>query len=153
MNIKIRKAKKSDGKAFIKLILGLAEFEKLPPPDKKAQKRLLKDTFSDKPLINVLLAFDKSSGNKPVGYAIYFFTYSSFRALPTLYLEDIYISPEHRSKGIGKMYLDELKKIAQKKKCGRMEWVVLDWNTNAIKFYDKLGARPMNEWITYRMDL
>ncbi len=153
MNIKIRKAKKSDGKAFIDLILGLAEFEKLPPPDKKAQKRLLKDTFSGKPLINVLLAYDKSSGSKPVGYAIYFFTYSSFRARPTLYLEDIYISPDHRSKGIGKMYLDELKKIAQKKKCGRMEWVVLDWNTNAIKFYDKLGARPMNEWITYRVDL
>lgn len=153
MNIKIRKAKKSDAKAFIDLILGLAEFEKLTPPDKKAQKRLIKHAFSDKPLINVLLAIDKSSGNKPVGYAIYFFTYSSFRAQPTLYLEDIYIDPEYRSKGIGQMYLYELQKIAYKKKCGRMEWVVLDWNTNAIKFYDKLGARPMNEWITYRMEL
>jgi ribosomal protein S18 acetylase RimI-like enzyme len=153
MSIKIRKAKKSDAKAFLGLILELAEFEKLPPPDKKAQKRLIKDTFSDKPLINVLLAFDKSSGNKPVGYAIYFFTYSSFRAKPTLYLEDIYISADYRSKGIGQMYMDELKKIAEKKKCGRMEWVVLDWNVNAIKFYDKFGAKPMNDWITYRMDL
>ena len=116
MNIKIRKAKKSDSKSFIDLILGLAEFEKLPPPDKKAQKRLIKDTFSDKPLINVLLAFDKSSGDKPVGYAIYFFTYSSFRAQPTLYLEDIYIDPEYRSKGIGQMYLAELQKIATLRK-------------------------------------
>jgi GNAT superfamily N-acetyltransferase len=153
MKIKIRKAKKSDSKAFLGLILELAEFEKLTPPDKKAQNRLIKDTFSKKPLINVLLAYDKSSGDKPIGYAIYFFTYSSFRAMPTLYLEDIYISHDHRSKGIGQMYMDELKKIAIKKKCGRMEWVVLDWNVNAIKFYEKYGARPLTDWITYRMDL
>ena len=152
MSIKIRKAKKSDGKEFLRLINELADFEKLDRPNKKAQKRLLRDTFSNKPLINVLLAFDKSSG-KAVGYAIYFFTYSSFRAKPTLYLEDIYISGDQRSKGIGQMYMTELRKIAEKKKCGRMEWVVLDWNVNAIKFYDKLGARQMNEWITYRIDL
>lgn len=153
MSIKIRKAKKSDGKAFLGLIRELADFEKLDPPSTKAEKRIIKDTFSNKPLINVLLAFDKSSGNKPVGYAIYLFTYSSFRARPTLYLEDIYISYDYRSKGIGQMYMNELKKIAEKKKCGRMEWVVLDWNVNAIKFYDKFGARPMNDWITYRIDL
>lgn len=157
MNIKIRKAKKSDGKAFLGLIKELADFEKLNPPDEKAQKRILKHAFSDTPLINVLLAFDHSSGQpdsnadkKAVGYAIYFYTYSSFLAKPTLYLEDIYISEDYRSKGLGRMFFEELNKLAEKKKCGRMEWAVLDWNVNAIKFYDKLGAKPLKEWIYYR---
>lgn len=152
--IKIRKAGKSDGKAFLGLINELAEFEKLDPPDKKAQKRILKDAFSEKPLINVLLAFDHSSGGKSgkraIGYAIYFYTYSSFLAKPTLYLEDVYISEDYRSKGVGRMFFDKLNKAAKKKKCGRMEWAVLDWNVNAIKFYDKLGAKPLKEWIYYR---
>jgi GNAT superfamily N-acetyltransferase len=154
MNIKIRKAKKSDGKSFLRLIKELADFENLDPPDKKAQKRILKHAFSGKPLINVLLAYDHSSGEKSgkktAGYAIYFYTYSSFLAKPTLHLEDIYISENYRSKGVGRMFFEELNKQAKKNKCGRMEWAVLDWNVNAIKFYDKLGAKPLKEWIYYR---
>ena len=148
MKIKIHKAKKSDSKEILRLINELAGFEKLAPPDSKAKKRLINDAFGKKPLYYVLLAKD---GEKSVGYAFYFFTYSSFLARKTLYLEDIFISENRRKLGIGKMFFDELIKIAMKNKCGRMEWCVLDWNVNAIKFYEKLGAKQLQEWLYYRM--
>lgn len=148
MKIKIHKAKKSDSKEILRLINELAGFEKLAPPDPKANKRLINDAFGKKPLYSVLLAKD---GEKSVGYAFYFFTYSSFLARKTLYLEDIFISENRRKLGIGKMFFDELIKIAKKNKCGRMEWCVLDWNVNAIKFYEKLGAKQLQEWLYYRM--
>ncbi len=150
MNITIRKAKKSDGEAFLGLIKELADFEKLDPPDEKARKRLLKHAFATDPLFYVMMAFDKDAKNKPVGYAIYFFTFSSFLAKPTLYLEDIYISKDYQSKGIGQMFFERLNTVAEKRDCGRMEWAVLDWNEKAIKFYNKLGAKPLKEWIYYR---
>lgn len=148
MKIKIRKAVKSDSADIIRLISELADFEKLTPPDKAGNKRLLKNTFSKKPLINILLA---EVNGKIAGYAIYFFTYSSFAARQTLYLEDIFISEEYRNKGIGKLFFDKLTAIARKNKCGRMEWVVLDWNVNALKFYEKLGAEELKEWKTFRI--
>ena len=146
--IKIRKAVKSDSGNILKLILELAVFENLNPPDIKGQKRLLKDAFSKNPPFNVILA---ETGKDIVGYSFYFFTYSSFLAKKTLYLEDIFISENQRNKGIGKLFFNELLKIAKKQKCGRMEWVVLNWNENAIKFYDKLGANELKEWKTYRI--
>lgn len=146
--IKIRKAKRSDAKDFIRLINELAEFEKLTPPDKAAVKRLKRDAFSKKAIIKVLLA---EYQNEIAGYAIYFFTYSSFLARKTLYLEDIYISEKYRGKGIGKEFFKKLIGTAVKNDCGRMEWVVLDWNINAIKFYEKLGAKHLQEWKTYRL--
>lgn len=146
--VKIRKAKKADGKALLNLIDELADFEKLDRPDKSAGKRLLKDSFSKKPVINVLIA---EKGPEALGYAIYFFTYSSFRARKTLYLEDIFVSEKSRNSGIGKLFFNELIKIAKKNKCGRLEFVVLDWNVNAIKFYEKLGARHLHDWKTYRI--
>ncbi len=148
MKIKVHKAKKSDSKEILMLIDELAEFEKLTPPDSKAKKRLINDAFGKKPLYYVLLAKD---GDKPVGYAFYFFTYSSFRARKTLYLEDIFISESFRKLGIGKILFEELIKIAKRNKCGRMEWCVLDWNVKAINFYDKLGAKQLKEWLYYRM--
>jgi GNAT superfamily N-acetyltransferase len=148
--IKVQKAKKSDSKEILRLINELAEFEKLPPPDISARKRLIKDAFGGKPAFNILLA---KNGKTAVGYAFYFFTYSSFLARKTLYLEDIFISESFRMRGIGKMLFDELLKTAKVHKCGRMEWCVLDWNFNAIRFYDKLGAKPLKEWIYYRLNL
>ncbi|HMS66204.1 MAG TPA: GNAT family N-acetyltransferase [Ignavibacteria bacterium] len=148
--IKIRKALKSDSKAIINLILELAVFEDLEPPDIPGRKRLLKDAFSKNPPFYVILA---EINNEIAGYSFYFFTYSSFVAKKSLYLEDIFISEKHRNKGIGKLFFSELLKIAKKNKCGRMEWVVLDWNVNAIKFYDKLGAKELKEWKTYRLKL
>ncbi|MBS1551814.1 MAG: GNAT family N-acetyltransferase [Bacteroidetes bacterium] len=149
-NIKIRPALKSDSKSILRLINELAEFEKLDPPDSRGKRRIIKDAFSGKPLFNVLLA---ESNGDILGYAFYFFTYSSFLAKKTLYLEDIFISGKFRNKGIGKLFFADLKRIAKKNKCGRMEWVVLDWNKNAIEFYTKLGAEELKMWKTFRLKL
>jgi GNAT superfamily N-acetyltransferase len=148
MRIKVRRARKSDSKEILKLINELADFEKLTPPDSKARKQLINDAFGKNPVFNVLLA---KEGSKSVGYAFYFFTYSSFLAKKTLYLEDIFVSETYRKLGIGKMLMDELVKIARSHKCGRMEWCVLDWNFNAIRFYENLGAEHLKEWLYYRL--
>lgn len=150
MSLKIRKAKKSDFEDVFRLITELADFEKLVPPDKKAKRRLYKDAFGKKPAYRMLVAIhDKEI----VGYAFYFFLYSSFLAKKTLYLEDIFITESKRSLGIGKLFMSKLIKKAHKENCGRMEWCVLDWNKNAIEFYNKLGAKPLNEWIYYRLKM
>ncbi len=149
-NIKIRKAKRSDSAAILGLVIELARFEKLSPPDDSSQRRLIKDAFAKNPPFRILIA----EVNKTItGYAFYFFSYSSFKARKTLYLEDIFITESFRKKGIGKKFFDELVNIAIKNKCRRMEWVVLDWNINAIKFYDKLGAKELKEWKGYRLNL
>jgi len=150
MNLKIFKANKKHAKDIIRLINELAQFEKLTPPDDKANRRLINNAFGKKPLFNILVT---SEGKKIIAYAFYFFTYSSFLARKTLYLEDIFISADYRHKGIGKMLMNELIKIAKKKKCGRMEWCVLDWNKSAINFYEKLGSRELKEWKYYRIEL
>jgi len=145
--IKIRKAKKSDKKNILRLVNELAGFENLSPPDKKAQGRLIRDAFSSNPPYNILLA---EYEGQTAGYSFYFFTYSSFLARRSLYLEDIYVSEKFRNLGIGKMFFNKLINIAEKNKCARMEWVVLDWNVNAIKFYEKLNAFELKEWKTFR---
>lgn len=148
--IKIRKARKTDSKSILNLINELAEFEKLNSPDKSAQRRLIKDAFSKNPPFKILLA---EVDSKIAGYSFYFFTYSSFKAKKTLYLEDIFVAENFRNNGIGKLFFNELIKIAKKNNCGGMEWIVLDWNINAIKFYERLGAKDRQEWITYRLNL
>ncbi len=147
MNLRVRKARKQDSKEILRLIIELAKFEKLAPPSKAAQQRLIGDAFSKNPPFRIILAFD---GDKAVGYAFYFFTYSTFLAKRTLYLEDIYINDKYRGCGAGKKLMEELFDIAKKKKCGRLEWIVLDWNKNAIDFYDRLGAKHMKNWFFYR---
>ena len=148
IKVKILRAKKKDFPSILKLINELAVFEKLAPPKKAAIKRLKKDAFGKNPKFKVLVAV---SGKEIVAYAFYFFTYSSFLAKPTLYLEDFYVKEDIRRFGIGKKIFDELIKISRKEKCGRMEWCVLDWNKNAIAFYDKAGAKALNDWIYYRV--
>ena len=145
--MKIRPFRKSDAKGFVGLVRALAAYEKLKPPTTAAGRRLIADIGKR---IRVLLG---EVDGKVVAYAIYLFTYSSFLARPTLYLEDIFVLPEYRRHGMGKAFFGELLREAKKERCGRMEWTVLDWNTPAITFYDKLGARPLDEWITYRMVL
>lgn len=147
MHTKISKAREKDFEKILNLIIELAKFEKLDPPKDKAVKRLFKDSFGKKPAFKILIA---KEGKEIIGYAFYFFTYSSFVAKKTLYLEDIFITETKRSLGIGKLFFKELVNIAQKEKCGRMEWCVLDWNKNAIEFYNKLGAKPLGDWIYYR---
>ena len=145
--MKIRPYEKRHAKELTALIRALAEYEKLPPPTPTAARRLLLDIGRR---VRVLMA---EVDGRAVGYAIYLFTYSSFRARPTLYLEDIFVLPEYRRGGIGRAFFDALRKAARRAKCGRMEWVVLDWNTPAHRFYKKLGARPLDGWVTYRMGL
>jgi GNAT superfamily N-acetyltransferase len=148
MKIKIQRAARKDKNNILMLIAELAKYEKLPPPNEKAKKRLMKDAFGKKPLFNVLLA---KVNDEAIGYAFYFFTYSSFLARKTLYLEDIFISEKFRKLGAGKLLMKELLRISGKNKCGRMEWCVLDWNTNAINFYEKLGAEHLKDWLYYRI--
>jgi GNAT superfamily N-acetyltransferase len=132
---------------FLGLINKLAEYEKLAPPTLDAQKRLQADCLSDKPKYH---AFIGKLGKDSVGYIIYFFTYSSFLALPTLFLEDIFVLDKYRKHGVGKQMFDYLKSVAKKEGCGRIEFTVLKWNKLAQGFYEKNKAKRL-EWYLYRV--
>ena len=147
----IKRATPADASSLIRLIIGLAEYEHLSPPDAEAQDRLIKDGFGKNPKFEAWLAWIPGS-EEPVGYAFFFETYSSFLARPTLFLEDIFVLPEHRHRGIGKALLRHCVQIAQDRACGRMEWICLDWNQKAQQVYEGMGARRMSEWWLYRMD-
>ena len=145
--MRIRPYEKRDARDLTALIRALAVYEKLTPPSPAAARRLIADIGRR---ICVLMA---EVDGQAVGYAIYLFTYSSFLARPTLYLEDVFVLPEYRRVGIGGKLFEALRKAARREKCGRLEWVVLDWNTSAHRFYRKLGAKPLDNWVTYRMVL
>ncbi|MDA4111487.1 MAG: GNAT family N-acetyltransferase [Thaumarchaeota archaeon] len=145
----VRKATRRDSAGFLKLIVDLANFEHLEPPSLAARRRILADLFSKK-IVRLFVAVDKKAGH--VGYALYFFTYSSFLARPTLYLEDIFVAEDHRKRGIGKALFMECVREAKRNGCGRMEWAVLTWNENAIKFYENLGAKRLDQWYYYRLN-
>jgi GNAT superfamily N-acetyltransferase len=104
--------------------------------------------FGERPVAEVLLAFE---GESPIGFAVYFYNFSTWLGRPGLYLEDLFVKPQKRGKGCGRALLVELAKIARDRGCGRMEWAVLNWNEPAIKFYRALGAEPMNEWTVFRL--
>jgi GNAT superfamily N-acetyltransferase len=148
MPVTVRKANARDGPSFLSLVRELALYEKLEPPDEKKGRQLLKDAFQRK-RFSLLMAF---VDGKAAGYAIYFNTYSSFLARPTLYIEDIFVKEEYRQQGVGGRMMFRLIKEALRTGCGRMEWIVLDWNTNAIRFYEKLGAKMLPQWKLFRMD-
>lgn len=146
--ITVRYAVPSDAESLNRLVRSLAEYEKLPPPDPAAQKRLVRDILSTPPRIQALLAeYDGTAA----GYALIFETYSSFLALPTLYLEDLFVLPEFRKRGAGKELFLAVVREALSRGCGRVEWAVLDWNRLALGFYEKLGARHMKEWQLFRL--
>lgn len=145
---KIRLARKKDLGALLALVRKLAKYERLAPPRPSALRRYLKHGFGRNPCFRVLLA---EADGEMVGYAFYLFTYSTFLARPTLYLEDIFILPAFRRRGIGVRMLRALARIAKRKGCGRMEWCVLDWNEPAHRFYRKLGARRLRGWCLYRL--
>ncbi|MCU7496581.1 MAG: GNAT family N-acetyltransferase [Ignavibacteria bacterium] len=147
--ISIRKACKSDTPLILSFIRQLAEYEKMSGEVVATQELLEEVLFGEYPSAEVVLAY---CGSAPAGFAIYFFNFSTFLGRPGLYLEDLFVSPELRGKGIGKALLVHLAGIAVNKKCGRFEWSVLDWNEPAIKFYRSLGARPMDEWTVFRID-
>ena len=133
----IRKATRNDSRAFLSLLVNLAKFEHLDPPDAAGRRRIIKDVFTKKKA-NLLLAFVEK---QPAGYAFYFYTYSTFLAKPTLYLEDIFVAEKFRKKGIGFALFTRCVDEAVRNDCGRLELAVLTWNKNAIRFYGKLGPR------------
>lgn len=147
----LRRAERADAAGLLHLIVALAEFEKLTPPDAEARQRLVHDGFGEHPRFESWLAFLEGEV-QPVGYAMFFETYSSFLARPTLFLEDIFVLPAYRGLGIGSALLDRCIKLAAERRCGRMEWLCLDWNTKAQCVYEKLGARRLTEWFPYRLD-
>ena len=144
----IRAATPADAPAILSLVLGLAAYEKLDPPDGTAQERLIRDMFSTPPRIQAFLA---EIDGTPAGYAFIFETYSSFLALPTLYLEDLFVLPEFRSRKAGYALFTHVVAEAHRRGCGRMEWSVLTWNRLAIDFYVRLGAKHLSDWAVYRL--
>ncbi len=147
--ILIRQALKEDVGLILSFIKELADYEKLSDAVTANEELLLKTLFGEESVTKSLLAF---YDNKPAGFAIYFYNFSTFIGKPGLYLEDVYVKPELRGKGIGKQILIYLANIAKEKDCGRFEWSVLDWNEPSIKFYKNLGAKPMDEWTVFRLD-
>lgn len=145
-----RRASRADAEGLLELIVALANFEKLPPPDDDARKRLIEHGFGERPRFESWLAFWKGI-ERPVGYAVLFDAYSTFRANPTLYLEDLFVLPEYRKRGIGAAFLRHCIQMACERGCGRMEWTCLDWNTKAQAVYERLGARRLSEWYLYRL--
>jgi GNAT superfamily N-acetyltransferase len=143
----LEKVKEDTFDDFLSLIDKLAEYEKLASPTKEAKKRLRHDCLSDKPKYEAFIA---KVGDKPVSCIIYFFTYSSFLALPTLFLEDIFVLNEYRRQGIGQKMFDFIKETAKREGCGRIEFTVLKWNKSAQEFYEKNRAKRL-EWFLYRL--
>lgn len=144
----IRKAEAKDIATIFDLIKKLAVYEKLENDVITSEKELCENIFN-KNFAKVLIA---EEDEKPVGFALYFYNFSTFVGKPGIYLEDLFVEPEYRGKGYGKSLLIELAKIAEAENCGRLEWSVLDWNTPSIEFYKSLGAKPMDEWTVFRLD-
>ena len=147
-DFQIRPARVEDVPIILELISDLATYERAPEEVVATEEDLVEVLFGATPVAEVLLAFEKES---PVGFAVYFYNFSTWLGRPGLYLEDLFVKPEKRGKGYGRALLVELAKIARDRGCGRMEWAVLDWNEPAIKFYRALGAKPMHEWTVFRL--
>jgi len=144
----IRPATPADIPGIIQLIRALADYEKLSHQVVVDEARLREHLFGPRPYAEVLLA---EEGTQFVGYALFFHTYSTFLAQPSLYLEDLFVLPSSRGRGFGKALLARLARLAVERQCGRFEWMVLDWNTPAIQFYESLGAALAPEWKLCRM--
>jgi GNAT superfamily N-acetyltransferase len=146
--LNIRPATAADATTIASLVRELADYEKLLDEARATPDDFRRELESPNPVIRVLIA---EWDGEPVGFALYFFNFSTFVGRPGIYLEDLFVRPSHRKHGIGRALLRELARIAAKAGCGRMEWAVLDWNEPALKFYKSLDARPMKEWIIHRL--
>jgi GNAT superfamily N-acetyltransferase len=147
-NFEIRTATEADVPIILSLIRELADYERAPDAVVANEAGLREVLFGPRRSAEVLLALEDG---KPVGFAVYFYNFSTWLGRPGLYLEDLFVRPTVRGKGYGRALLERLARIAQKRGCGRMEWAVLDWNDPAIQFYKKLGAEPMTEWTVFRL--
>jgi GNAT superfamily N-acetyltransferase len=144
----ITPAVESDVPVILSFIRKLAEYEKLSHLVVTTEENIREHVFGENPVAEVLLAY---WDQEPVGFALYFRNFSTFLGQPGIYLEDLFVEPEHRGKGIGKALLKQLAKIAIERGYGRLDWAVLDWNTPSIEFYRSLGAAPLDAWTGYRL--
>ena len=148
MTLVIRPGEKADVSVIAHLIRELARFEKLEHEVSMTEELLAENLFGRLRYAETLIAED---GDTPIGFALFFHTFSTFLGRPGLYLEDLFVIPEQRSHGVGRALLRQLAGIALERGCGRLEWAVLNWNREATKFYERLGARPNSEWTVYRL--
>ena len=148
LSLRIVEATEQDIPLILQFIRELAHYEKFLDQIENNEDLLRKIVFGADSDIHALIAYE---GEVPVGYAVFFYTYSTFVGRRGLYLEDLYVKPDARGKGFGRALLRHLAKTAKDRDCWRMEWAVLNWNEPAISFYQSLGAIPMNEWSTYRI--
>lgn len=144
----IKKATSEDTEIIFNFICKLAEYEKLTHEVSTNPEELRKTLFGDNSNTKTVIAF---IDDEPVGFALYFFNYSTFKGKRGLYLEDVFVLPEMRGNGVGKELLKYLANVAKENYCARFEWSVLDWNDPAIKFYKSIGAKPMDEWTVFRL--
>ena len=147
-SFEIRDADVADIPIIMQLIRDLATYERAPNDVIATEQDLREVLFGAEPAAKVVIAFEDTA---PVGFAVYFFNFSTWLGRPGLYLEDLFVKPEMRGRGYGRALLVHLAKIARDHKCGRMEWAVLTWNDPAIQFYKKLGAAALDEWRVFRL--
>lgn len=148
MNITIKKAEEKDIPLILSFIKEIAKYEELSDEVIATEESLRQSLFSNNPNAEVIFAY---SDNEPIAYAVYFYNFSTFLGKKGIYLEDIFVKSEYRSKGIGKKLFLYLIEFAVKNNCGRFELAVLNWNESAIQFYKKFGAEPLTEWTTFRL--
>lgn len=149
MNMVIRQAAPEDAGVILGFIRELAVYEKEPDAVVATEADIVANLFDPDTTTEALIGLE---GDEPVGFAVYFLNFSTWLGRNGLFLEDLYVSPDHRGKGYGKVFLKHLARLAVDRNCGRFEWNVLDWNEPAIRFYESLGARAQSEWVGYRME-
>jgi GNAT superfamily N-acetyltransferase len=148
-NFEIRKATINDVPLILNFIKMIAEYEKLSDTLTVTEEILIESVFGEEAKAEVVFGY---LDEVPIAYAVYFYNFSTFVGRNGLYLEDLFVKPEYRGKGFGKILLQHLAKLAIEKNCGRMEWTVLDWNTPAIDFYKSIGAVSMDGWSIFRLN-
>jgi GNAT superfamily N-acetyltransferase len=148
MEFHIQPAAERDVPVILDLIKGLAEYEQLSHEVVATEESLRESLFGPRRTAEVLLGY---AGAEAVGFAVFFHNYSTFLGRPGIYLEDLFVAPKWRRRGLGTQLLRYIARLAVERNCGRLEWAVLDWNEPAIAFYKKLGARAMDEWTVYRV--
>jgi GNAT superfamily N-acetyltransferase len=148
VTITIRPAERQDVPLVADLIRQLAKFEKLEHEVVLTDDLLVAGLFGARPYAEAVIA---EEDGKPIGFALFFHTFSTFLARPGIYLEDLFVLPDQRGRGVGRALLGHLAHLAVERGCGRLEWAVLNWNQEAIRFYERLGARPNSEWTVYRL--
>ena len=145
----IRKANIDDSRLILRFVKELATYEKAEEEVSASVRDIEKNLFDINSTTEAVICL---SGDKPIGFAVYFINFSTWLGKNGLYLEDLYVSPEYRGCGAGKRLLKHLAQLAVENNCGRFEWSVLNWNEPAIKFYESIGAKPLSEWVGYRME-